>query len=270
MLAIGLLTNRANPNLAGEFIVDPLARARSVDIAKLLIHHGANLNHNFSGSLILGYVSSVEVAEEILKGGGDPEARDNRGKTALHYPGISGSVAELLIEYGADINAQDNKGRTPLHHAAMRGQVKYFEFLLHNEAHLFIKDKDGKTPVDYARDSDKEGLRIFAEYVRQKQEEYVRQQRKEATKDQKHDQSKRDYQQQHSRSNAARNYKGDAYAVLGVSRGASSEQIKKAYRDLAKKYHPDKNKDNEKVAEKKFNELNNAYEYLQWLGRVKN
>ena len=51
------------------------------------------------------------------------------------------------------------------------------------------------------------------------------------------------------------------YDILGVSKDASSEDIKKAYRNMAKKYHPDLNKDNPQAAEK-FKEVNEAYECL--------
>lgn len=56
--------------------------------------------------------------------------------------------------------------------------------------------------------------------------------------------------------------KEDYYRVLGVDRGASKADIKKNYRDQAKKYHPDLNKDN-KDAEKKFREATEAYEVLE-------
>ncbi|MBP3891038.1 MAG: molecular chaperone DnaJ [Solobacterium sp.] len=54
--------------------------------------------------------------------------------------------------------------------------------------------------------------------------------------------------------------KRDYYEVLGVSRSASESDIKKAYRSLAKKYHPDVNHD--KDAPEKFKEINEAYEVL--------
>ncbi len=53
----------------------------------------------------------------------------------------------------------------------------------------------------------------------------------------------------------------DYYEVLGVSRDATAEEIKKAYRKLAMKYHPDKNL-GDKMAEEKFKEASNAYEAL--------
>ena len=53
---------------------------------------------------------------------------------------------------------------------------------------------------------------------------------------------------------------GDYYDILGVSRDADKEEIKRAYRRLARKYHPDVNK--EPGAEERFKEINRAYEIL--------
>ena len=53
----------------------------------------------------------------------------------------------------------------------------------------------------------------------------------------------------------------DYYKILGIDKKASQDEIKKAYRVLAVKYHPDKNPEN-KVAEEKFKTINEANEVL--------
>lgn len=52
----------------------------------------------------------------------------------------------------------------------------------------------------------------------------------------------------------------DYYKVLQVERGASDDELKKAYRKLAMKWHPDKNPSNKKEAEAKFKQISEAYE----------
>ena len=53
----------------------------------------------------------------------------------------------------------------------------------------------------------------------------------------------------------------DLYAILGLTKGASPDEIKRAYRQKSKEWHPDKHK-GDKAAEDKFKEINEAYEVL--------
>ena len=61
--------------------------------------------------------------------------------------------------------------------------------------------------------------------------------------------------------------KRDYYEVLGVSSNASEDELKKAYRKVAMKHHPDRNP-GDKKAEEKFKEINNSYKIL--LNKFKN
>ena len=54
----------------------------------------------------------------------------------------------------------------------------------------------------------------------------------------------------------------DYYSTLGVDKKATQEEIKKAYRKLAMKWHPDRNPDNKEKAEQKFKNINEAYSIL--------
>ena len=54
----------------------------------------------------------------------------------------------------------------------------------------------------------------------------------------------------------------EAYTILGVSQDATDEEIKKAYRRLSKKYHPDANLNQPEYAERKFKEIQEAYKKI--------
>jgi DnaJ-class molecular chaperone len=59
----------------------------------------------------------------------------------------------------------------------------------------------------------------------------------------------------------------DYYSILEIGRSASQDEVKKAYRKLGLKWHPDKNPNNSKEAEKKFKEISEAYEILSDAGK---
>src|SRR3989338_7962880 len=56
--------------------------------------------------------------------------------------------------------------------------------------------------------------------------------------------------------------KPDYYDILGVDKNATADEIKKSYRGQALEWHPDKHKDNKEAAEKRFKEVNEAYQIL--------
>ena len=56
--------------------------------------------------------------------------------------------------------------------------------------------------------------------------------------------------------------KGDYYDILGLDKSASTTEIKSAYKKKALEWHPDRHKDNKEEAEKRFKEINEAYQIL--------
>jgi len=99
----------------------------------------------------------IETVRAIIEEGLDVNTRLAKEKTPLklaldrHQPGIG----ELLITKGADVNAT-YKGRSLLHDAARKGDVRFAELLLRNGADAKSKDRQGKTPLGYAREHNRD------------------------------------------------------------------------------------------------------------------
>ncbi|XP_031554891.1 ankyrin repeat domain-containing protein 39-like [Actinia tenebrosa] len=94
-----------------------------------------------------------EKVEDYLNKGGDPNAVDSSGYTALHYASRSGhfAVCELLLMKGACANAQTRSGQvTPLHRAAYCGRIGVVNLLLRHQADPTLCDTDGQTALHKA------------------------------------------------------------------------------------------------------------------------
>lgn len=102
----------------------------------------------------------VEVANLLIERGAAVDGSNMAGNTPLWFacqsPARAGdriAVATLLLEHGANPRRECENRSTPLHMAAWRGPIEMVELLLRHNAKEWQSDKDGKLPIDYARDN---------------------------------------------------------------------------------------------------------------------
>jgi ankyrin repeat protein len=111
-------------------------------------------NRGFTPLIFATYFDQEEVAQVLIKHNAKIDDCDASGNTALLGVCYKGNevIANHLIENGANINAKNNKGLTPLIFSVMYNREAIVRLLIDQGADKLIKDIDGKTAYDYAKE----------------------------------------------------------------------------------------------------------------------
>ncbi len=185
-----LIRSGADINARSNQDWTPLHYAAShLEIAKKLIEAGADLTiQNRQGAVIHSQGIEPAVIQLLLDRGVDVNLLNAQGQTPLHVHRFQATLVKLLLERGAkvnlqdaegktplydvnlevaqllvaanaDLNVQDNSGRTPLHQAVLEEQSFFgpelVTLFLSKNARVDLKDKQGKTALDLARQLNK-------------------------------------------------------------------------------------------------------------------
>lgn len=120
----------------------------------LLINKGVDVNFRdiagFTPLIIAARKNYLQIVEALLKAGARPDIADDYGQTPLMFTRDAGVIA-LLIRYKANVNIQDKRGMTPLMHMIVLNEPEAIKLLLAAGAQVAIKDKSGKSSLDYAQ-----------------------------------------------------------------------------------------------------------------------
>lgn len=143
----------------GKRLLDAVREGQIDHVRQLVVSSGAPFTSDWLGTTALHLAAQyghTEIAEILLRGGVNRDARTKLERTALHLAAQSGSfeVVDLLLIHGSDVNARDMLRMTPLHWAVERGHISVVERLLLSGADINAKSKFQLSPVDIAQDSE--------------------------------------------------------------------------------------------------------------------
>ncbi|KAB2091063.1 hypothetical protein ES319_A03G165200v1 [Gossypium barbadense] len=138
----------------------------SLTLAKvMLLQEHTNVCNN-SSSYITGDSSDRSSASSFnLVGTSEGQTTDNLdGCTLLHLACETGDIGmiELLLQYGANINVMDSRGQAPLHRCILKGKAAVAKLLLTRGADPQVLNRENKTPVELAVESDFDDSEVLA------------------------------------------------------------------------------------------------------------
>lgn len=149
LLAHGAVDINAEDNLKQTPIYNAIERKCLESVKLLLDCGGASLElSNKIGNTPLHVAArgSVEIFKLLIEHGCNVNAKNDAGETPLHIAARkSSTITEILLNNGASIEAVDERKRTPLHHASSAGFVKIVKLLLNRGACMNAKDEYGRT-----------------------------------------------------------------------------------------------------------------------------
>jgi ankyrin repeat protein len=158
-IATFLIENNIDLESANDFCATPIfiaARDNHIDIVKKLLEKQVDVNIPVNSGRTCLHVSThnIEIMKLLIGAGADINAKDIHGNTVLHNAVDDDHMKALtyLIETNRlAVNIQNIKGETALHIASQKGHINALRTLLNYEALVNIKDKEGFTPLDYAK-----------------------------------------------------------------------------------------------------------------------